>query len=106
MYSPGLIQLMRLAEAGAERGIQLIDMGKGAKWYKDKVKTGEIPVGEGIITGRSPLAAVHWMRMASSQRAIRTISEHQQLGDAARWVLRGYARVRRLRAAPAQRDPA
>ena len=93
-HSPGLIQLLRLAEGSAALGIRLIDMGKGAKWYKDKMKSGEIFVGEGIVTRRSPVAGLHWASIASSRWAIRTIMQHPPLFHAADWVLRRYGRIR------------
>ena len=96
-HSPGLIQLLRLAEGSAALGIRLIDMGKGTKWYKDKMKSGEIIVGEGIVTRRSPLSGLHWARITSSQRAVRAIRRHPPLFHAADWVLRRYGRVRSAR---------
>lgn len=98
-HSPGVLQLMRLAEAGPGLGLRLIDMGKGGKWYKDKLKTGEIMVGEGIVTGHSPAAAVHWARMTSSQWAVRTIRRYPSLFRAADWVLKHYGRARSPRLA-------
>ena len=96
-YSPGLIQLLRLAEGSAALGIRLIDMGKGTNWYKDKMKSGQILVGEGVVTRRSPAAGLHWAGIASSQWAIRTIRRHPPLFHAADWVLRRYGRVRSRR---------
>lgn len=106
-HSPGLIQLLRLAEGSAALGIRLIDMGKGTKWYKDKMKNGEILVGEGIVTRRSPLAGLHWARITSSQWTVRAIRRHPALFAAADWVLRRYGHVRsaRLPVSPALGRP-
>jgi CelD/BcsL family acetyltransferase involved in cellulose biosynthesis len=106
-HSPGLIQLLRLAEGSAGLGVRLIDMGKGAKPYKDKMKNGEILVGEGIVTRRSPLAGLHWARITSSQWAVRAIRQHPPLFHTADWVLRRCGRVRsaRLPVSPALGRP-
>ncbi|MFC7648826.1 GNAT family N-acetyltransferase [Streptosporangium lutulentum] len=48
-YSPGLIHHLAMAEKAAEAGIQIIDMGRGEKEYKEKLKNGEYEVAEGRI---------------------------------------------------------
>lgn len=99
-HSPGLIQVMRLAESSAALGVHLIDMGKGAKPYKDKLKNGEILVGEGVVTRRTPLAAVNWARVGSSQWAIRTIRARPALFRSADRLLKRYGRLRGTRLVP------
>lgn len=94
-HSPGVIQLLRLIEVSASLGIRLIDLGKGAKLYKDEIKSGDIFVGEGVVTGQSPLAAVHRARVASVQRVTRTVRANRYLFQAADWVLKRYGRSRR-----------
>jgi CelD/BcsL family acetyltransferase involved in cellulose biosynthesis len=93
-YSPGLISLLRMAEDSPALGVRLIDLGKGAQRYKETLKSADIFVAEGLVTDRSPLAAAHRARIASVQRAMRTVRENQRLFDAADRVLRYYGRAR------------
>ena len=92
-YSPGLIQHLRMAEQTAGTGIRLIDMGKGAKRYKETLKNGDLFVSEGIAIGRSPLAVAHRARTAPGQWAIRKIRQHPSLFQAADLLLRQYGRA-------------
>jgi len=55
-----------MIEDSAAAGITLIDMGKGEKRYKETLKTSDLFVCEGAVTGRSPLALAH---RAASRRA-------------------------------------
>ena len=58
-YSPGLILLLKTAQAAAENGIQRIDLGKGDERYKKSLGSGSISVGEGVADSR---AVHHAMR--------------------------------------------
>jgi CelD/BcsL family acetyltransferase involved in cellulose biosynthesis len=93
-YSPGLIQHLRMVEDTADTGISLIDMGKGAKRYKETLKSSDIFVYEGTVTGRSPLAMAHRARIAPSQWAVRTIRTHPRLFQAADRLLKRYGKLR------------
>ena len=92
-YSPGLIQHLRMAEDIAGLGVRLIDMGKGAKRYKETLKSGDIFVSEGVAIGRSPLAVAHRARTAPSQWAVRKIRQHPSLFHVADLLLRRYGRA-------------
>ncbi len=95
-YSPGLIQCLQMAEELAAAGIHAIDMGGGAKsYYKETLKSHDIFVAEGIVTGRSVLGAAHRVRSASTQSARRTVRQHPSLHHAADQILRrsGAARL-------------
>lgn len=48
-YSPGLIFLLRLAEAAAAKGCQRIDLGKGPERYKYSFASGETQVASGAV---------------------------------------------------------
>ncbi len=63
-YSPGLILLLKTAQAAAEIGIQRIDLGKGDERYKKSLGSGSISVGEGVADRRSVHHAVRsiWFR--------------------------------------------
>ena len=83
-YSPGLIQVLRLAEALPGAGVHVLDMGKGPANYKETVKSRDIFVAEGIVTGTSALTAGHRARRASVQWAARTLDNHPGLYHATR----------------------
>jgi CelD/BcsL family acetyltransferase involved in cellulose biosynthesis len=93
-YSPGAIHNLRMVEAAAAAGIELIDLGKGAKRYKETMKSRDIFVAEGVVTRRSPLAAAHWARGASTAWAIRQIRSHPPLFSAFDSVFRRYGEMR------------
>jgi len=95
-YSPGLIQLRQMAEELAATGIHAIDMGGGARnYYKETLKSHDILVAEGIVTGRSMLAAAHRVRTASTRWARRTLRQHPSLHHAADRILRRSGVARR-----------
>jgi CelD/BcsL family acetyltransferase involved in cellulose biosynthesis len=93
-YSPGMILHLRLAEVAPGLGIRLIDMGTGTKRYKEELKTGDICVGTGVVTRRSPLAAAHKARDAAGQWAVRTIKGYPHLFAAAVSLRRAYRQAR------------
>ena len=93
-YSPGLLLHVGMAEAAAVTGITTIDMGRGAKDYKEELKSRDIVVAEGRVTRPSPSAAVHWLRRAPVRRARHVVIENPALLQAADRVLRGYASLR------------
>jgi CelD/BcsL family acetyltransferase involved in cellulose biosynthesis len=93
-HSPGLLLHVGMAEAAAAAGITTIDMGRGAKDYKEEHKSRDIVVAEGRVTRPSPAAAVHWLRRAPIRRLRHEVIENPSLLRAADRVLRGYARVR------------
>lgn len=87
-YSPGLIQLMRLAEGVAATGATTIHMGKGAAKYTRTVKTGDILVSQGTVTTKSLLGTAHQAGAAAVRRAWLTVSHHPALHDPADAILR------------------
>lgn len=48
-FSPGLLLLLRMAEAAPEMGIRMIDLGKGEMQYKDRLMSGGLPIAEGRV---------------------------------------------------------
>jgi CelD/BcsL family acetyltransferase involved in cellulose biosynthesis len=93
-YSPGLIQLVRMAEEVGALGVRSIDLGKGEMRYKDVLKSYELIVAEGTVLRRSPVAALHWATAAPPRWAVRQIRRHRPLFNAADKVLKGIARVK------------
>lgn len=93
-YSPGLIQLVAMIEQAPALGVRSIDLGKGAMRYKEELKSYDLTVAEGAVTGRSPAGAVARVRLAAPRWAVRQIRAHRGLYTAADRVLKGYGRVR------------
>ncbi|HUZ54526.1 MAG TPA: GNAT family N-acetyltransferase [Streptosporangiaceae bacterium] len=93
-YSPGLIQLVRMAEEIGTLGVCSIDLGKGEMRYKEELKSYDLTVAEGTVTRPSALAAVHWAAAAPPRWAVRRIRQHPGLYSAADRVLKGVGRIR------------
>jgi CelD/BcsL family acetyltransferase involved in cellulose biosynthesis len=99
-YSPGLILHLRMAELTPGVGVQIIDMGTGAQRYKEELKNRDIFVGEGIVTGRSLLAAVHQVRGIGGRWTTDTIKRHRSLFEPAAWLRKQYRLVKSARKRP------
>lgn len=56
-YSPGLILLLRMAEAAGELGLEAIDLGKGDALYKSRLANANATLAEGSVDG-SPFGRV------------------------------------------------
>jgi CelD/BcsL family acetyltransferase involved in cellulose biosynthesis len=93
-YSPGLIQHLAMAEQAAKTGIQVIDMGRGQKEYKDKLKTGEFEVAEGRVARASAGAGVHWMVRVPVRKTRATVMANPLLLKTADKALKTYGRLR------------
>ncbi|MER5951354.1 GNAT family N-acetyltransferase [Streptomyces sp. NPDC001904] len=93
-YSPGLMMHLRMAETAGRRGIRMIDWGRGEKEYKDRLKTRELRVTEGIAGRPHPVAAVHrlWRRPVRGLR--NTVLAHPALRDRADRLLRTVGALR------------
>ena len=87
-YSPGILHLIKMAEQLAAAGIHAIYMGKGARRYTEAIKSNDVLVTEGVVTGRSILGAVHGVRAASAQWALRAIRQRPGLRREADRMLR------------------
>lgn len=92
-YSPGLILHLRMAEALAADGLERIDLGRGVKAYKESLKSYDNFVGEGIVSRRSPLAALNYVRSAPVSWAVRQIRRYPPLFNVADTLLRKGARI-------------
>ncbi|MBW1599276.1 GNAT family N-acetyltransferase [Streptomyces sp. JJ38] len=88
-YSPGLLLHLRMAEASAAQGLASVDMGRGAKAYKDALKSRELTVHEGWVTRRHPVALGRRMHRAPV-RALRNavVSRPELFGPADRLLKR------------------
>ncbi|MEJ2862353.1 GNAT family N-acetyltransferase [Actinomycetospora flava] len=93
-YSPGLLLHLAMARAAADDGVELIDMGRGAKTYKDELKSGDATVAEGRVARLVPTAALAWARTAPVRSARRAVDRNPRLYDVADRMLRARGRWR------------
>jgi hypothetical protein len=71
-------------------------MGRGAKEYKELLKSWDLFVAEGHIARRVPVAALHWARRAPLRRLRTTVTEHPTLFRVADRLLKRYGQARLL----------
>jgi CelD/BcsL family acetyltransferase involved in cellulose biosynthesis len=95
-YSPGLILMLRMAEAAAAAGLEYVDLGKGDEPYKTKLATRSLAVREGAIALDTPLARMHLARETVVHRCESAVLERPRLRQLAR---RGLSQAGRLRTA-------
>jgi CelD/BcsL family acetyltransferase involved in cellulose biosynthesis len=88
--SPGLLQLLQLAEANAARGIRLIDMGTGAEGYKQVLRSHDVLVAEGVVTGGRLAAGAYRAGRAGTAFARRQLKRNPALFRAADRVARRF----------------
>jgi CelD/BcsL family acetyltransferase involved in cellulose biosynthesis len=93
-YSPGLMGHLRLAEACPENGITRIDMGRGGKEFKERLKSTEISIAEGRVAKATVGAGVHWLRAVPLSRVRSAVLSNPKLYKRADRVLKTYARLR------------
>ncbi|MEU0569968.1 GNAT family N-acetyltransferase [Nonomuraea sp. NPDC005983] len=92
--SPGLIHHLAMAERAAESGIQMIDMGRGQKEYKEKLKNAELQVAEGRVARVRPSAALHWMMRVPVRKTRATVLANPLLHRTADRALKTFGRLR------------
>lgn len=93
-YSPGLIHHLAMAERAAESGIEIIDMGRGQKEYKDKLKNGDLEVAEGRVARIGAAAGVHWVMRVPVRKTRATVMANPLLLKTADKALKTYGRLR------------
>ncbi|WP_171055571.1 MULTISPECIES: GNAT family N-acetyltransferase [unclassified Nonomuraea] len=93
-YSPGLIHHLAMAERAAGSGIRVIDMGRGQKEYKDKLKTGELQVAEGRVARAGASAGVHWLLRVPARRTRAAVMANPILLKTADKALKTYGKLR------------
>jgi CelD/BcsL family acetyltransferase involved in cellulose biosynthesis len=93
-YSPGLIGHLKLAQACPDNGITRIDMGRGGKEFKERLKSTEIPIAEGRVARVTVGAGLHWARTVPLSRIRSAVLNNPRLYKQADRVLKGYARLR------------
>ncbi|SEN64484.1 GNAT family N-acetyltransferase [Nonomuraea pusilla] len=93
-YSPGLIHHLLMAERSAEAGIQIIDMGRGEKEYKEKLKNGEFEVAEGRVARAVPAAGLHWVMRVPVRKTRAAVLANPLLHRTADKALKTFGRLR------------
>ncbi|MEV4092223.1 GNAT family N-acetyltransferase [Streptosporangium saharense] len=93
-YSPGLIHHLAMAEKAAAAGIEVIDLGRGEKEYKEKLKNGEYEVMEGRIARPSAGASIHWALRVPVRKARGTVLASPLLRSTADRALKTFGRLR------------
>lgn len=93
-YSPGLIHHLAMAEKAAQAGIRVIDLGRGHKEYKEKLKNGEYLVCEGRIARPSLGAGLHWLSRVPVRKARNTVLANPRLARTADRALKTYGKLR------------
>ncbi|MEV4175869.1 GNAT family N-acetyltransferase [Nonomuraea sp. NPDC049709] len=93
-YSPGLIQHLAMAREAARAGILVVDMGRGDKEYKDKLKNGEFEVAEGRLARPTVSAGLHWVRRTPLRGLRNTVLSSPRLLRPADRMLKAYGRLR------------
>jgi CelD/BcsL family acetyltransferase involved in cellulose biosynthesis len=95
-YSPGLIQHLHMAEAAAASGIQVIDLGRGDREYKDSLKSSELTVAEGrVLRAAAPAAAAYWAARAPLRTGRNFVVTRPRLYRTVDRAMKRYGRVAR-----------
>jgi len=81
-HSPGLILLMRMAEAAPSLGLSTIDLGRGSTLYKERFMTGSVMVAAGSVERPSFLALAR-----TTRRTVRSVVASSPLGGPARRLM-------------------
>lgn len=92
-YSPGLIQFMQMAEELADAGIELIELGATPGFYKERLKSHDVLVAQGMVTRGPLVAAAHRARRAVAGRAVRQVKKYPPMFSVIDKILRYYGRV-------------
>lgn len=82
-FAPGWILLRELVMASPTLGIDRIDLGRGDDEYKRRAKTGEVLVGQGIVTGSATR-----LRARRTRDALVAAAKASPLGPGLRSVVR------------------
>ncbi|MEU5021115.1 GNAT family N-acetyltransferase [Streptomyces angustmyceticus] len=93
-FSPGLVLHLRMARAAAEESLGYLDLGRGAKDYKDSLKTRELTVSEGWVVRPHPVALGHRARRAPVRALRNTVLARPELFAPADRLLKRMGRIR------------
>ncbi|MFF8790242.1 GNAT family N-acetyltransferase [Streptomyces sp. NPDC015125] len=93
-FSPGLVLHLRMAQAAAAEDLGYLDLGRGAKDYKDALKTRELMVSEGWVMRRHPVALGHRARRAPVRALRNAVLARPELFAPADRLLKRVGRIR------------
>jgi CelD/BcsL family acetyltransferase involved in cellulose biosynthesis len=93
-YSPGQSAVLEWLRVAAERGVHLVDLGKGYSLEKEIFKDGDDDVASGWVEGTSPVAVLRRLQQAPRRRALDVVLARPRLRRAARGTLNEIGRVR------------
>ncbi|MEV7468145.1 GNAT family N-acetyltransferase [Streptomyces kronopolitis] len=93
-FSPGLVLHLRMAQAAAAESMAYLDLGRGAKDYKDSLKTRELTVSEGWVMRPHPVALGHRARRAPVRALRNAVLARPELFASADRVLKQWGRLR------------
>lgn len=93
-YSPGLIHHLAMIERAAASGIRVIDLGRGEKEYKEKLKNGEFAVLEGRLARPGVIGALHWLLSVPPRKTRNAVLASPRLRTTADRALKTYGRLR------------
>ncbi|MCZ1010707.1 GNAT family N-acetyltransferase [Streptomyces lydicus] len=93
-FSPGLVLHLRMAQAAAAESVGHLDLGRGAKDYKDSLKTRELMVSEGWVMRRHPVALGHRARRAPVRALRNAVLARPELFAPADRLLKRVGRIR------------
>lgn len=89
-FSPGIILLLRMAEALAHMGVGTIDLGEGMSHYKQRLMTGDVPLQIGAFEFPSFLASARRI-----QRSTESLVDRKRLPSVFGLPLRAIRRIER-----------
>ena len=92
---------LRTAEAAARHGVDMVDLGRGDKEYKDWLKTRELRVQEGFLTRPHPVALAHRLWRGPARGLRNTVLAHPRLREPADRLLRTAGALRTRGQGPA-----
>ena len=88
-YSPGVMLLLKMAEAAPAMGIHTIDLGCGEHSYKERLMNGSIPTAKGGVELARPATVARqiWTPLSKVSNKVRHLVGKTPLGDVARRFL-------------------
>jgi CelD/BcsL family acetyltransferase involved in cellulose biosynthesis len=93
-YSPGILLHLRMLEAAAAHGIEMVDLGSGPARYKTTLKTRDLRVHEGAVVLPGPGGAAYRLGREPVRAARRFVRDRPRLAATA---ARNLERLGRLR---------
>ncbi|MGC9382723.1 GNAT family N-acetyltransferase [Streptomyces sp. MH13] len=93
-YSPGLLLLLRMLDAAAADGIELVDLGSGPARYKESFKTRDLRVNAGAVVGPGPGGALYRLGREPVRATRRFVRDRPGLARAAARTLEELGRLR------------